>query len=160
MPERFTDRLAAEIARKSTTKTAVAKAIGVHRATLHEWASGAVDPSVGNLAAMADFFGCSMDWLWGRSAVRESPTQTMVSHLLASVPESVYYDAVDAAMDRVESFMLTELRGLQEGTAGSAGQVVTSDEAQAASEAIGENAEKARGERPSRSRRGAGGRPA
>lgn len=156
----FTTRLAAEIKRKGATKKALAEAVGVHRSALHEWETGAVDPSVSRLAALADYFGCTMDWLWGRSDVREPAAAVSAREALAAVAPEQLKGAVDALLETLRIEALAAVNALQGEAGAAAGRGVTDDEAQVASEGIGANAETARGERPSRNRRGAGGRPA
>lgn len=153
----FTERLAAEIARKGTTKAALAAAVGVHRATLHEWAAGDRDPSVSALAAMADYFGCSMDYLWGRSDHRESVEAIARTELLSALDTVALRRSMIDAVDQT----LASLTGRLGGASGAAGQAATASEAAktaAVREGLGSVADSVEAERNAGTPRTAGGR--
>ena len=57
----------AERARRGISKDLLAGAIGVTRKTLYNWIENGKIPESA-LIKMADFFGCSIDYLLGRSA--------------------------------------------------------------------------------------------
>lgn len=52
----------------------IAKECGFSRSLIQKWKSKAGSPSGRNLAALATYFGVTMDWLWGRPGYeRERP---------------------------------------------------------------------------------------
>lgn len=46
----------------------VAKALKIGVSTYSQWENGINEPSIGALTALADFFGCSVDYLVGRES--------------------------------------------------------------------------------------------
>lgn len=52
--------------RSGLSATAVAGRIHRSRAAVHEWESGRTNPTAIDVAALADAYGCSTDWLLGR----------------------------------------------------------------------------------------------
>lgn len=57
----------AERARKGLSCEALAEKLGVGRKTLYNWMESGKIP-LSSLIAMADLFGCSIDYLLGRTA--------------------------------------------------------------------------------------------
>ena len=59
-------RLAEARRRSGLSGTEVAKRIGRGRSTLQEWESGRTNPTAVDVAALANAYHCSTDWLLGR----------------------------------------------------------------------------------------------
>lgn len=55
----------AERGRKNMSAKEVAKCIGVHENALLRWENGDSEPLGSNLIALADFYGCTPDYLLG-----------------------------------------------------------------------------------------------
>lgn len=68
--ETFTARFKQEWARSGLNATDLGSAIGVTAGQIYDYDKGSI-PSATRLAAMAQTFGCSMDYLWGLTDVRE-----------------------------------------------------------------------------------------
>lgn len=49
----------------------LAAQLGVSPASVRQWESGTTKPSASNLLAMSDYFGCSVDYLLGRTDERK-----------------------------------------------------------------------------------------
>ena len=70
---RLRERLGAEVdaaKEQGATVQRIAASIGVDKSRIYDWISGRNEPTGADLAALADHLGCSMDWLWGRTADR------------------------------------------------------------------------------------------
>ncbi len=71
---KFRQRLADEIARAKAEGISIAeqaRGARVDRGQLYEWRDGNADPSGPALGKLADYYGCTMDYLWGRVPTRE-----------------------------------------------------------------------------------------
>lgn len=66
----FTERLNLLMKETQTSKQALGNAIGVSRPAISQFASGSNLPSIEKLAAIADHFDVSIDYLVGRSDER------------------------------------------------------------------------------------------
>ena len=53
------------------TQTDLAKKMNVQTSTVQQWENGKIDMPVSRLCKLADFFGCTTDWLLGRSESRK-----------------------------------------------------------------------------------------
>ena len=53
------------------TQTDLAKKMNVKMQTVQRWESGKIDMPVSRLCELADLFGCTTDWLLGRSESRK-----------------------------------------------------------------------------------------
>lgn len=82
-------RLAMARRRSDLTITAAAKRIRRGRSTLQEWESGRTNPTAIDVAALADAYGCSCDWLLGRdlSTGFLAVVDTSVERFLASTED-------------------------------------------------------------------------
>lgn len=69
--DRF-DQLVSEAAARGVSLPKIAKAIGINQSNLYRWQDRETGPSGMYLAAFADYFGVSMDWIWGRTDARSS----------------------------------------------------------------------------------------
>lgn len=54
--------------RSGLSATEVAARIHRGRSSIHEWEAGNTSPTAVDVAALADVYGCSADWLLGRDA--------------------------------------------------------------------------------------------
>lgn len=63
----FIERLNLLMKETKTTKQALGNAIGVSRPAVSQFANGSNLPSIEKLAAIADYFDVSIDYLVGRS---------------------------------------------------------------------------------------------
>ena len=61
----------AERARMSMSKSDLAEKVGVDRSTLRRWVLEESEIPASKLLKMADMFGCSIDYLLGRTAPPE-----------------------------------------------------------------------------------------
>ncbi len=78
-PDLFVERfreMVAESARHGVAIGAVADAIHVHRSRMYRWRDGENSPEGHSLAALADYWNVSMDWLWGREGYPPGPGLT------------------------------------------------------------------------------------
>lgn len=69
--------LRGERCRQDLSQEELAERLGVSSASIRLWESGTTRPSASNLLAMSDLFGCSVDYLLGRTDERKgvfSPT--------------------------------------------------------------------------------------
>lgn len=64
----------AERARHGMTRDDLAGSLGVSRKTLYNWTHAGNIPQ-GKLAAMADLFGCSTDYLLSHNVVRQNESR-------------------------------------------------------------------------------------
>jgi transcriptional regulator with XRE-family HTH domain len=63
----FAERLRVLIVRRNVDAKTVAEAIGVAASTVSRWATGTEhEPSLSGIRSLADYFGCSADYLCGR----------------------------------------------------------------------------------------------
>lgn len=51
---------------KGIGQVALAEALNVSKGTISLWENGVKEPKMSSLITIADFFGCSIDWLTGR----------------------------------------------------------------------------------------------
>ena len=64
-------RIKAERVVIGMTQTDLAKKMNVQMPTVQRWENGTIDMPVSRLCKLADFFGCTTDWLFGRSESRK-----------------------------------------------------------------------------------------
>ena len=64
-------RIKAERVVIGMTQTDLAKKMNVQTPTVQQWENGKIDMPVSRLCKLADFFGCTTDWLLGRSESRK-----------------------------------------------------------------------------------------
>lgn len=64
-------RIKAERAILGMTQTDLAKKINVQMQTVQRWENRTTDMPVSRLCELADLFGCTTDWLLGRSERRK-----------------------------------------------------------------------------------------
>ena len=96
---RFIERLASEMDRAGiANKNQLAKAVGVSRDTAGTWLNGSSDPSGPNLGNLADYFGCTMDYLWGRVDSRQEVYTVLPRRLMQAV------DKIMSAAEQLEEF--------------------------------------------------------
>lgn len=62
---------ASERVRKGLTQSEFAECIGVSKESISRWERGVTMPSIDRLASIADYFGCSTDYLLGRTEERK-----------------------------------------------------------------------------------------
>lgn len=67
-----TNNIKAERARLEMSQKDLAQAMGVSATTIVNWESDIGQMSIKNLLAMSNIFGCSADYLIGRTEVRRS----------------------------------------------------------------------------------------
>lgn len=68
-PELFLERFNALLAEGEAQGESISKlaaATGIHRSAFYRWREGSGAPEGSSLAALADHWGVTMDWLWGR----------------------------------------------------------------------------------------------
>ena len=63
--------LRGERCRQDLSQDELAKRLGVSPASIRQWESNTARPSAANLLAMSDMFGCSVDYLLGRTDERK-----------------------------------------------------------------------------------------
>lgn len=64
-------RIKAERVVIGMTQTDLAKKMNVQMQTVQRWENGKIDMPVSRLSELADLFGCTTDWLLGRSESRK-----------------------------------------------------------------------------------------
>ena len=69
--EIFADRIKELRLERGLTQEAVGEIIGVKRYAVYSYEKGRACPEMKGLVALADYFGVSMDYLAGRTDVRE-----------------------------------------------------------------------------------------
>lgn len=62
--------IASERARLGMTQSQLAEKLSVSSITVARWESGSVEPRLSQLRVMADMFGCTVDYLIGRTEER------------------------------------------------------------------------------------------
>ena len=62
----FSDRLKTLRKEKKLTQKELAEQIGIKQNSYSDWETGKTEPSFENLIKLADLFGISLDWLFGR----------------------------------------------------------------------------------------------
>ena len=75
------DRLVALRKGAEKTQIQVAEAIGVSHKTLSKWESGASEPDLNRLCALAEYYGTSVDSLLGRQNYDRSPEEVVLHEL-------------------------------------------------------------------------------
>jgi transcriptional regulator with XRE-family HTH domain len=60
---------------RKMTQEELANILKITRKAVSKWEVGRGRPNLGALQKLADFFGCSVDYLLGRTDVRETPGQ-------------------------------------------------------------------------------------
>ncbi len=80
----------------------VAEAIGVAASTIKNWRAGKSEPSVSNLAALAEFLGVSLEWLaTGRGASRgDGPASAAAAGAVDAVLLAQLIDGIAAIYRR------------------------------------------------------------
>lgn len=63
-------RIKAERVVVGMTQTDLAKKMNVQMPTVQRWEDGSINMPVSRLCKLADLFGCTTDWLLGRSESR------------------------------------------------------------------------------------------
>lgn len=64
-------RIKAERVMLGMTQTNLAEKMNVQMYTVQRWEDGKINMPVSRLCELADFFGCTTDWLLGRSESRK-----------------------------------------------------------------------------------------
>ena len=64
-------RIKAERVVIGMTQTDLAEKMNVQMYTVQRWENGTIDMPVSRLCQLADLFGCTTDWLLGRSESRK-----------------------------------------------------------------------------------------
>ena len=64
-------RIAAERMLSSISQQELADKLGVVKQTVYRWENGITNPRIVDLFAMANLFGCTVDWLLGRTENRK-----------------------------------------------------------------------------------------
>ena len=64
-------RIKAERVMLGMTQTDLAEKMNVQMYTVQRWENGTIDMPVSRLCQLADLFGCTTDWLLGRSESRK-----------------------------------------------------------------------------------------
>ena len=64
-------RIKAERVMLGMTQTDLAEKMNVQMYTVQRWENGTIDMPVSRLCKLADLFGCTTDWLLGRSESRK-----------------------------------------------------------------------------------------
>ena len=64
------NNIRAERARMNATQDSLSETLGISKYTLQKYENSKLSPTADKLVKMADTFGCSIDWLLGRSERR------------------------------------------------------------------------------------------
>lgn len=62
----FSERLKELRKKRGYTQSELADILNIKRATIAKWETGMTEPRIESLIKLADFFGVSLDWLFGR----------------------------------------------------------------------------------------------
>lgn len=93
------ERVFALIEERGLRAIDVAKEIGLHKNNFTEWKKGRSKPSAEALAKLADYFDVSVDYLLGRSNLRE-PLVTIAAH--TDDPEGIPPEAQEEIFEFIE----------------------------------------------------------
>ena len=72
---KFAERLSILMLERGMNKLSLGKAIGISDRVVGSWVKGENGPKLENASTVADFFGVSIDYLAGRSDIREVETK-------------------------------------------------------------------------------------
>lgn len=68
----FVERLQSEMAITGKKQSEVGKAIGVTRSAIHDYMTYKNTPSIFTICSLADYFRVSIDYLFGRTSIRNA----------------------------------------------------------------------------------------
>lgn len=68
----FVERLQSEMAMTGKKQSEVGKAIGTTRSAIHDYMTYKNTPSIFTICELADYFGVSVDYLLGRTSIRNA----------------------------------------------------------------------------------------
>ena len=90
----------------------LSKEIGVADRLVGAWRKGEKRPTLDNLVLLADFFGVSLDFLVGRSEVREMATKKAPVLVISENGQEIlrYFETLP---EREQWILIGEARGLQ-----------------------------------------------
>lgn len=71
MRNEFSETFNHLLSENHVTSYKVAKDLGISQGTMNEYKNGKKTPTVRNLIKIADYFGCSVDYLLGRTGKKE-----------------------------------------------------------------------------------------
>lgn len=101
--EIFAARLLEALEAAGSNKRDFAKKLGRHETTIGKWVKGGTEPSLDDLARIADALGLSIDWLLGRDPAGATPA---LADGALPAGDVRYVDrqlaVIRAAIDRVE----------------------------------------------------------
>jgi transcriptional regulator with XRE-family HTH domain len=93
------ERIFALIEEKGVTAADVAKEVDLPKSSFTDWKKGRSKPSADALAKLADYFDVSVDYLLGRSNLRE-PLTTIAAH--TDDPEGIPPEAQEEIFEFIE----------------------------------------------------------
>ncbi len=99
----FADRLKEERIQKGLTQTELAKTLYLGQTSVSKYESGKQIPEMPTLQKIADFFGISIDYLLGKTDIRnyfEDPNITIALH-----SDTDYDDLPQEARDEIFNFI-------------------------------------------------------
>ncbi len=99
----FADRLKEERVQKGLTQTELAKTLYLGQTSVSKYESGKQIPEMPTLQKIADFFGISIDYLLGKTDIRnytEDPNITIALH-----SDTDYDDLPEEAIKEINGFI-------------------------------------------------------
>ena len=108
----FANTLSNLIEEKGMNSLRLSKEIGVADRLVGAWRKGEKRPTLDNLVLLADFFGVSLDFLVGRSEVREMATKKAPVLVISENGQEIlrYFETLP---EREQWILIGEARGLQ-----------------------------------------------
>lgn len=99
----FSDRLKDERIKKGLTQTELAKTLFLGQTSVSKYESGKQIPEMPTLQKIADFFGISIDYLLGKTDIRNYTEDPNITIALNS--ETNYDDLPDEARQEINNFI-------------------------------------------------------
>jgi Predicted transcriptional regulators len=96
------DRIKEERSRKKLTQEELGQIIGITQQAVGRWEKGIASPDREVLEKLADFFDVSVDYLLGRSDIRNYPKHQSVEIIAAHRADDPMSDLPPEALDELE----------------------------------------------------------
>lgn len=107
--DKFPTRLRGLIEEKGVTQVALASLLGISRQSFSAYCDGSTQPNIENTIKMANYFGVSVDYLFGLSDIRATdPATKSLCESLGLTDEAVHAIQNDEAIRKVVSFFIAQ----------------------------------------------------
>lgn len=97
------ERFAALMNEKGLTAYRISKAINVSQSTLSDWKNGKSTPKTDKLQLIADYLEVSVDYLLGKTDIRQIPTESTWKAQLTSKDERDIKKELNSLLEDLES---------------------------------------------------------